>query len=85
MKFKVGDEVVSKREIIESACGDHPCFLLCSARQKLIIKNCYPAEDFPKHGFNSYSVQDISKRYDEFFIDEKELEDPKWPNTTQEN
>lgn len=74
MRFKIGDTVVSKCELVDSACGDHPAFLLCSKGQKLKIKELFSKEEYPIYGKDSYAVQDEKARYGEFYIDEIELE-----------
>ena len=74
MKFKKHDIVVSKVELIEPACGDHPTFYLCSTGQELEVMNLFSKYDYPKHGKDSYAVRDINGQYGNFFIDEDELE-----------
>ena len=76
MRFKIGDLVIAGTKVVEEACGDHPSFLLAEKGQRLIVKNCYPAKDYPKHGVDSYSVQDEKGKYGEFFMDCSELEEP---------
>lgn len=76
MRFKVGELAIAGVQVIEEACGDHPAFLLAEKGQRLIIKNKYPAKDFPEHGVDSYSVQDEKGKFGEFFMDCSELEKP---------
>ena len=74
MKFKKHEVVISKKRIIEPACGDHPLFLLCTKGQELEVMELYSKEDYPKHGKDSYAVRDLKGQYGNFFIDEDELE-----------
>lgn len=76
MRFNVGDVVISDREVIESACGDHPELLLCKKGQRLVVKKCFPAKDYPSHGVDSYLVQDETETYGQFFMDCTELKGP---------
>ena len=73
MKFKKHDIVISKKDVIEHACGDHPAFLLCSKGQKLKIMKLFSKKDYPKHGKDSYAVKDLLSKWGDFFIDEDEL------------
>lgn len=73
MRFKKHDVVISKKRIIEPACGDHPLFLLCTKGQELEVIKLFPKEDWP-NGKNSYSVRDLNGSYGDFFIDEDDLE-----------
>lgn len=74
MRFKKHEVVISKKRIIEPACGDHPLFLLCSKGQELEVMSLFPKEGYPVHGRDSYSVRDLDGLQGEFFIDESELE-----------
>lgn len=76
MKYSIGDLVISTKQITEDACGDHPEFLLCEKGQRLKVTKSYPKEKYPKHGVDSYSVQDEKAIYSEFLMDETELEEP---------
>lgn len=76
IRFKIGDLVIAGTKITEEACGDHPVFTLAEKGQRLIVRNRYPAKDFPSHGVDSYSVQDENGCFGEFFMDCSELEEP---------
>ena len=76
MRFKVGDLVIAGIQVTEEACGDHPAFLLADKGQRLLVRNCFPAKDYPQHGVDSYSVQDEKSKFGEFFMDCDELEKP---------
>lgn len=76
MRFPVGSLVIARKRIIESACGDHPEFQLCEKGQRLKVQECFPVEKHPKHGVDSYSVQDEKGTYGNFFMDCSELEEP---------
>ncbi len=73
MKHKIGDIVIANTDIGQEATGDTPAFQFCVEGQQLIVKKCFPAKDYPKHGVDSYLVQDIDGAYGEFFIDCSEL------------
>ncbi len=74
MKYKLDDIVTPKEQIIDHACGDHPAFLLCEKGDKLRVLGLFPAELYPSHGKNSYSVRHTHFTEGAFFINEDELE-----------
>lgn len=37
--FRIGDKVVTKIDILEAACGDHPCFQYAKAGDVLVVRD----------------------------------------------
>ena len=73
MRYNIGDKVKANTEISQEATEDTPAFQFCVEGQELIVKSCFPAKLYPKHGVDSYAVQDINGTYGDFFIDCDEL------------